>query len=137
MGRQRKEFLDILKAIGLVFGAPILAFFLLILPFISHIFTLCPEAIFGNENTLGARIYLNGEFAGIMEKYSYKRYQKQYTDIRLCTRIKDGDRLRAEKEGYEKYTAILNTSFNDSDAPMRRAWINLMPLMHEEKAKAR
>jgi hypothetical protein len=129
-----KEFIDILKALGLVFGVPLLAFFLMILPFLGPLFTLCPHAISGSENTLGARIYLNEEFAGVMEQYKYKVGEEEYTDIRLCTRIKDGDRLRAEKEGYETYTATLETSYNDSGDPSTWVTRRLTPI-GEDKTK--
>lgn len=129
------DFSDFVKAMGLIFGVPFLAFMLLISPFISHLFTLCPSAIFGEENTLGARIYINGEFAGAMEKYTYKMYQKQYTDVRLCRWIEKGDHLRAEKEGYRTYTATLKPSYNDSDSPVVQAWIELVPLAREEPSE--
>lgn len=129
-----KYLAKILKTTGVVFGVLLLVY--LLLPFIGSIFIKCPRAIYGEENATGARIYLNGDLAGVMEKSKCKLNVIEYDCVRLCTRIKKGDHLRAEKDGYETYTSTLDPSINVSASTSAWVWIELTPLANKEKTKA-
>lgn len=129
-----RDFEDFLKALGLFIVVPFLALCLILF---AMTFTRYPSATFGDESTIGARIYLNGEFAGLMEKYKYRVSEDEYTDVRLCRWVEKGDHLRAEKEGYKIYSATLEPSYDDSGSPWRWVSIELTPLAHDEKAKGR
>jgi hypothetical protein len=118
---------DFFSALGLFVGG---AFVILLLLFFVPFGNQCPGEILGGEEAIGARIYLNGQYVGTMEKYKYIDYprEREEVKIRACTYLKKGDLLRAEKEGHQVYTAIIDPSYNDSRSPPLWAWIKLTPL---------
>lgn len=99
---------------------------LIVVLLLAHDFTRCPGAIMGGEETAGAMIYINEEFAGAMRKYEQDQYG--FIETRLCKYIKKGDLLRAEKEGYQTFSTILDPSYDASASPSTWVWIKLTPL---------
>jgi hypothetical protein len=118
---------DFLKALGFFMGGGFCLFLVVLFVLtIVHRHAKCPSEILGGEEAVGARIYINGKYVGVMEEH------QKYADIslpaRICVWFDKEDQLRAEKEGYQTLTTKLDPFFNDSRSPPVVSYIELTPL---------
>lgn len=127
---------DFFKALGLFAGG----FFLLIATIFIAVFVApigCKSRINGGEEAIGAKVYLNGQFLGLMEKKQWKWDDKIFLSAELCTgwRLRKGDLLRVVKRDYKIYEAVINPYIDESGPPYRKVELELVPVAPREKSK--
>lgn len=127
------EVSDFLKALGLFIGGAFLFILAVVL-----IPAKCESQIDEGERAIGAKVYLNGQFLGLMEERQWRWDDKVFRDSRFCTRrrLRKGDLLRVEKEGFQTYTATIDPNIDESGPPYYRVYIKLVPLSDGEGSKA-
>lgn len=127
------EVSNFLKALGLFIGVAFL--FLLTVVLIP---AKCESRIDEGEDAIGARVYINGRFLGLMEERQWNWDDKAFLDSRFCTwrRLRKGDLLRVEKEDFHTYTATIDPYIDESGPPYFRVHMKLVPLSEGDESKA-
>jgi hypothetical protein len=93
----------------------------------------CENAIEGYKEEIGAIVYINEHYVGVIKKY--KDYGDGIIASRLCTSFKKGDLLRVVKRDYKTYEAVINPYIDEPGPPYRKVHIELIPATPGEKPK--
>jgi hypothetical protein len=117
---------DFFKALGLFLGVPVIA---LLLYLVSQYGVRCADAIRGNQEATGAKVLIDGQFVGVMEKFEGRDGS---IESRLCRPITTGASLLVRKDGYLTFTASMKPFCDDSSWPICSVWIKLVPLPRGE-----
>jgi hypothetical protein len=121
------------RALGILIGVPLAVVLVL---FLANMFHRCHAVIEGEKEEIGAKVYINDQYVGVIKKYRESEFIDDLIFSRLCTWFKKGDSLRIEKEGYQTYTAILDPYVNDSGPPDYVVHVRLGPLSEGEGSKS-
>jgi hypothetical protein len=127
----RDESSDFFKALMLFIGWALL-FVVALVASVIFVPAECENAIEGYKEEVGAIVYVNENYVGVMEKY--KDYGDGIIASRLCAPFKKGNLLRVEKRDYKSLEAIIDPYVDESGPPYHVVHVELVPVAPGEKS---
>lgn len=100
--------------------------------------TGCKSRIDGGKEAIGAEVYLNGQFLGVMEKKQSTWDDRVLLWAELCTRwrLRKGDILQVVKKDYKDYEAVIDPYIDESGPPYHIVEVELAPVSLGDESKA-